>query len=245
MIRRQQRPNDARGVRKGGLQHQGERPPSSSPPAGPPRRRPGGRRCGRPERPALLLARVRGPGAGGPSRAPHSSAERSQGQIRPRPGSRHKRASPGGWPSNPRRDRPTSRFVAAAGVAEVLARGPIRGGLQARLAVARVAEQPTASTAASLPSRTRTSSLAAASEVGPRSVVLLVPSITLKPARRDAWVHGGASAACACSHPPPGGRATAEAATVGVRSASRRSSAPDGNRHQWRRSSISLMWCTT
>ena len=37
-----------------------------------------------------------------------------------------------------------SRFVAAAGVAEVLARGPIRGGLQARLAVARVGEQPTA-----------------------------------------------------------------------------------------------------
>jgi len=31
MIRRQQRPNDARGVRKGGLQHQGERPPPSSP----------------------------------------------------------------------------------------------------------------------------------------------------------------------------------------------------------------------
>jgi hypothetical protein len=39
-----------------------------------------------------------------------------------------------------------SRFVAAAGVAEVLARGPIRGGLQAHVAVARVAEQPPAST---------------------------------------------------------------------------------------------------
>ena len=44
-----------------------------------------------------------------------------------------------------------SRFVATARAAEVPARGPIRGGVQAHLAVARVAEQPTASTPASLP----------------------------------------------------------------------------------------------
>ena len=58
-----------------------------------PRCWPGRRRRGRPERPALLLARVRGPGTGGPSRAPHSSPERSRDQIRPRPGSRHQRGS--------------------------------------------------------------------------------------------------------------------------------------------------------
>ena len=53
------------------------------------RRRAGRRRRGRPERPALLLARVRGPGAGGLFRASHSSPEESRGQIQPRPGSRH------------------------------------------------------------------------------------------------------------------------------------------------------------
>jgi hypothetical protein len=41
---------------------------------------------------------------------------------------------------------PPTRFAAIAGVAKVLARRPIRGDLQAHLALARVAEQPPAST---------------------------------------------------------------------------------------------------
>ena len=43
-----------------------------------------------------------------------------------------------------------SCFASAARVAEVLARGPFRGDLQAHLAVARVAEQPSATTPSSL-----------------------------------------------------------------------------------------------
>jgi hypothetical protein len=46
-------------------------------------------------------------------------------------------------------------FAAVAGVADLLAGGPIRRALQAHLAVARVAEQPPASTPTSLPERTR------------------------------------------------------------------------------------------
>lgn len=44
-----------------------------------------------------------------------------------------------------------SRFVKAAGVVEVLARDPMRRNSQAHLAVARVAEEPPASTPTSLP----------------------------------------------------------------------------------------------
>jgi hypothetical protein len=60
---------------------------------------------------------------------------------------------------------PQSRFAAVAGPAGVLAGGPIRGVLQAHLAVARVAKQPPASTPASLLDRTSTSTDVPATKV--------------------------------------------------------------------------------
>ena len=56
------------------------------------------------------------------------------------------------WP-----DRPTALLWRGCGVVDVLAGGPIRRDLQAHRATARVAEQPPASTPASLPERTRRS----------------------------------------------------------------------------------------
>ena len=58
--------------------------PRISPPAG--RASPSARMASLPSarKPAFLPVRVRGRGAGGPSRAPHSSPERSHGQIWPR-----------------------------------------------------------------------------------------------------------------------------------------------------------------
>ncbi len=90
---------------------------------------------------------------------------------------------------SPRRRRPS--FSAVAGAPEVLAGSPIHGDLQAHLAVARVAEQPPASTAASLMLGTKGSRLGTAlprpardcsvSSIGEEIGVLwLVPARTMR-----------------------------------------------------------------
>ncbi len=138
----------------------------------------------------------------------HISGPAPPGRSQPRVSPKVRISTPS---TVPRCDQPRRRpsFAAVAGVAGALAAGLTRGDPQARVALARVAEQPPPSTATSLPVRTIWESLPT------------VGAADLRPLWKSS---NSERPAVFLEHDRPSGELAARCATSGCRSASSRSS---------------------